>query len=172
MRLKTAHLAVLEFLTWQVRLASDAQVQQMLNAQSGPSCQASRALRQLATAGLIHRERIFAAVPVLSQPLCCWFPGQRMPNLSSLAWRLLVRNEQANRCQVQVNWASLVATNVTAGSTGWRRQPLQLQHDLGTTAMFVSSQPSQSNLVWSGTEKTLCAGDSETSMEKFLMPCW
>jgi len=140
MRLTPTHLAVLEFLTWQVRLATDQQIQQVLNAQEKFTCQSSRIMRQLATAGLVHRRRIAVAVPVLSQPLCCWFPGGRTPNFRTLAWRLFVRNEQACRDQTQVNYATTRAADLLNGVSGWHHQPLQLEHDLGTTAMYVASR--------------------------------
>lgn len=140
MRLTPTHLAVLEFLTWQVRLATDQQIQQVLNAQEKFTCQSSRVLRQLARAGLVHRRRVAVAVPVLSQPLCCWFPGDRTPNFRSLAWRLFVRNERAHRNQTLVNYATSRAAQLLNGASGWHRQPLQLEHDLGTTAMYVASR--------------------------------
>ncbi|MCA9047201.1 MAG: hypothetical protein KDA89_00635, partial [Planctomycetaceae bacterium] len=49
-----------------------------------------------------------------------------------------------------VNWATPKAANLLAGCTGWGRQPLQIEHDLGTTAIYVSSRPYQSDVIWYG----------------------
>lgn len=149
MRITQAQLAIIELLTWHVRAATDDQVQQILHDQAIAG-NASEILRQLARSGFIHRRRMNVAVTKLSKPLCSWLPGQSKPQLERLAWQLFVRHEQSDRRQMQVNLASPKAANLSAGVSGWGRQPLQLEHDLGTTAMYVSSRPYQSDVIWYG----------------------
>lgn len=57
---------------------------------------------------------------------------------------------QSGRQPHIVNWATPKAANLLAGCTGWGRQPFQLEHDLGTTAIYVSSRPYQSDVIWYG----------------------
>lgn len=217
MRITAAQLAILEMLTWHVRVATDEQIQQTLNDQSF-TAHASDILRRLARSGWVFRRKIHVAVPQLSKPLCSWSPNQPKPNLATVAWQLFVRHtnnglhsslatwqipaENAH-CRVQqghhhslrtspspsdqksgaddeqsrafavrtalvensspaesvnlsgrrqqmVNWATPKAAHLLAGCSGWGRQPLQIEHDLGTTAMYVSSRPYQSDAIWYG----------------------
>lgn len=141
MRLTPKHLEVLEFLTWQVRVATDAQIQQLLSSRFASRSSVARIMRQMANAGLIHRRRIVAAVPTVSVPLCSGSPGQEVPCVKNLAWRLHTRNERTLRQRVQVNWGSPLAASLTGGCSGWGRQPLQLDHDLGTTEMCLAESP-------------------------------
>ncbi len=57
-------------------------------------------------------------------------------------------NHCSGRQPHTVNWATPKAANLMAGYSGWGRQPLQIEHDLGTTAMYVSSRPCQSDVIW------------------------
>ncbi|WP_145944461.1 hypothetical protein [Fuerstiella marisgermanici] len=77
----------------------------------------------------------------------CRFSTDQTPALDSLT---LVRRNQACRRPRLVNWAAPKAAHLTAGVSGWGRQPLQIEHDLGTTAMYVSSRPYQSEVIWYG----------------------
>lgn len=150
MRLSLDSLAALEFLTWAVRLATDEQIQKVLELDGHSGVLASRLMRRLRTAGLVHRERIHVGVLDLTEPLCMWAPDKPKPRLGSIAWRLLVRSKGIERKRVVVNWATRRAAKLMAGSSGQLRQPLQAEHDLGTTATYVACLKRDSEMLWLG----------------------
>lgn len=150
MQFSPAHISLLELLTWHVRLATDDQAREKLSLDGCDSDSAVRLLRQLTRAGLIHREQIDVGVFDLHEPICVWSPGCRPPNLGSVAWRLFVRAQQVHRRRMMVNWATLAAASLMGGVCGRLRQPLQTEHDLGTTAMHLASLQRDADLIWYG----------------------
>ncbi|MFK7818491.1 MAG: hypothetical protein AB8G99_07225 [Planctomycetaceae bacterium] len=150
MRLSLNSVAVLEFLTWAVRLATDEQIQTVLELDGHSGTHASRLMRRLRTAGLVHRERIHVGVLDLTEPLCVWAPDKPEPRLGSIAWQLLVRSKGIERKRVVVNWATRQAAKLMAGSSGQLRQPLQAEHDLGTTATYLACLKRDSEMLWLG----------------------
>lgn len=120
--------ALLETLTTQVRLATSVQ----LSALSRPAT-----VKRLIRRGLIDTTEIVVSAPVLSRPLFCWRPGQPAPNCNALAWKLEKRRNEAIPTPTTICWASSLAVRLVGGFGGRVRQPMQTEHDLGTTAILI-----------------------------------
>ena len=129
MILDSADMDVLELLTWRVRLATAAQIAELTGQ--------PRIWRGLLKAGLVAKAGAVVAVPELRRPLATWAPGQPPPRFSALAWSLLKRRRFTPSRRVQVFWATARAVRIVGGVGGGIRQPMQVEHDLGTTAIFL-----------------------------------
>ncbi|MFO0979943.1 MAG: hypothetical protein U0996_26325 [Planctomycetaceae bacterium] len=150
MRLATAAIHVLECLTWQTRLAADGQLQELLQL-SGIAVTSIRCLLgTLKAEGLVHRECIVAGILRLEQPICRWQPGMRRQKLGPVAWKLITRSRSLVRRRVMVNWATPAAASLMGGTCGQLRQPLQAEHDLGTTATLIGCLRRNPDLIWIG----------------------
>ena len=122
-------LEILKLLTWRVRLATGTQLVEF----SGSAART----RKLHVAGLLAKDSTVAAVPTLVQPLAIWLPGQEAPDFQALAWKLLQRRRSTRPKRVRVFWATKRAVQISGGVGGRIRQPVQVEHDLGTTATFL-----------------------------------
>jgi hypothetical protein len=130
MRLGSIDLDILDLLTRRVRLATEEQLVE-LSGNSRGVC------RRLVAAGLLHRAVIVAAVPELTGPLATWRPGQLPPRFAALAWKLEKRRRETPSRRTPIFWASQAAVRVVGGIGGHIRQPVQVEHDLGTTATYL-----------------------------------
>jgi len=72
-----------------------------------------------------------------------WLPGMPEPPWHSISWQLQRRYSAARPVRVWISWATRPAVALVGGTGGRLRQPLQVQHDLGVAAVYVSrrSQP-------------------------------
>jgi len=127
--LDPADMDALELLTWRVRLATSAQLDELTGM--------PRIWRGLLRAGLVEKAGAVVAVPELDRPLATWAPGQPAPRFSALAWKLVKRRRATPSRRVQVFWATDQAIRIVGGIGGRIRQPMQVEHDLGTTAIFL-----------------------------------
>lgn len=129
MRLDAADMDLLNLLTWRVRLATERQLREF-----SPKATAPRRLQQ---AGLLAKASVAVSLLELDGPLASWAPGLPLPNFPSLAWRLHQRRLSAPSRSVLIYWATPRAVRVAGGVGGEIRQPMQVEHDLGATAIFL-----------------------------------
>ncbi len=120
---------ILNLLTWRVRLATGPQLVEFAGSAARP--------RKLHQAGLLAKASVVVAVPTLVQPLASWFPGEEPPDFPALAWKLLQRRRSTPALRVPIFWATSRAVGISGGVGGRIRQPVQIEHDVGTTAIFL-----------------------------------
>jgi hypothetical protein len=127
-------------LSWQVRAIADAQATVALEVPSGPHGSFLRRLNRMARRRLLARQRVSVALFQPEAPLVDWLPGMPEPSWHSIAWQLQRRYSVARTAPVWVTWATREAVALVGGVGGRLRQPMQLQHDLGVTAVYVARQ--------------------------------
>jgi len=87
--------------------------------------------------GLLQTTRTVSVVPKVYSPLIDWSVGAETPAMKVVRNRLRQRWKQWIPRRCNVIWASSHAVQLFGGAAGGRRQPLQLAHDLGTSAVYV-----------------------------------
>lgn len=145
MTLNDDDMQLLDLLTWRVRLATEAQLEEF---QPG---MANR-VHYLAAAGFVHSAPMVVSVCETIEPLLRWFPGKNSPRFSALAYQLDKRRFSAPREKNRIFWAAARAVQLVGGVGGRVRQPLQVEHDLGTTQVFLRRRlrDPDSNSCWLG----------------------
>ena len=123
---------LLRLLTTKVRIASDVQLE----------CADRRWSRtntaELVQCQLLSEVRVsLAAPPGRRTPLATWQPGDRCPDCGAIAWQGRQRIRQTRPRRLRVYCATHHAANLVGGIGGKLRQPWQLQHDLGVTAVYL-----------------------------------
>ncbi len=118
---------LLELLTWKVRLVSEMQLRRL----SGFQTHRLLAMNYLATRTACIR------LWQVDSALAAWTPGMRLPNFSTIAWRLEQRRQQTAAVTQRVFWAAPRAVRLMGGSGGRVRQPTQVEHDLAVTAVLL-----------------------------------
>ena len=129
--------AILDLLTRRVRLATEDQIRCYAETQLRSASSMGRRLRRLEKAGLLFREQALVGFIPFITPLHASRPGHADPDYDALAWRLEWRWAHAASESHALFWASPRAVQLFGGSSGWLRQPLQIQHDLAVTAVFL-----------------------------------
>jgi len=124
-----AQWKLLEVFTWKLRVATTQQVLACDRALVG-------ALNSLLKQRLLCEEPMLVRILVLERPLALWAPGDLAPDFPSLSWQMESRRHQTEPAICRVIWASERARHLSGGCAGPLRQPLQVEHDLGTAAMF------------------------------------
>lgn len=131
-------LPILELLTLRTRVATRDQVLAFAQLYLIGECKGERLLRILLRSGHLACQRLSIRCPSLVDPLVVW-TGHEATDYVALASRLTARIEEA-RCEpTEVYWATKKAEPLTGGLSGQNRQPLQVQHDLGVTAVLLRS---------------------------------
>jgi hypothetical protein len=138
--LSNSELELLGTLTWKVRVAADSQLAQMLRLSDCQLPSLIRSLKRLDQRGLLDRNKIAIALFEPKAPLVNWLPGQPESNWQSISWQLQRRWQELAPARTWVNWATRKAAAVVGGVGGGLRQPLQLQHDLAVTSVYVARQ--------------------------------
>lgn len=148
-----ACLPLLVMLTRATRVATEQQLDtfaQLYPAIQG-SCQA--VLAQLVSSGHLTCHDMSIRIPAIDVPLFSWQVGDPAPDSDALATQLIRRLAKAPWRRIRLFWATRKAVALVGGVSGLNRQPLQLQHDLGTTEAylrFLEQAPEQSELFWVG----------------------
>jgi hypothetical protein len=125
---------MLTMLCWSCRAATVAQ----LAAAAGVSVEGvNEALRSLMWVRLASVKTVSVATITLREPLSVWRTGLPAPDFGHLAWTLEFRWQTAQRRPERIVWATGLAPRIVGGVGGQLRQPLQLEHDLGLTDVFV-----------------------------------
>ena len=133
MRLSHNQMRLLIILTWELRVASEAQLASGLGVSL---TQLRQLVRRLAKQGLVTSWRTTMLSLELHGPLASHVRGSDTPDFASLAWQLRKRWRQAPRIPARVCWATSAATQLVGGVGGRLRQPLQLDHDLGVAEIW------------------------------------
>lgn len=128
---------ILDLLTWRTRIATSTQVVRLLACTQQTSSRIEPRFKNLIRAGLIERAKAVVALPRIDGPLFSWSPGNDEPDCNALAWHLERRWRSATSRRLTVYWATRRAVHLVGGIGGRLRQPLQMQHDLGTTAVLL-----------------------------------
>ncbi len=131
-------LPILELLTLRTRVATRDQVLAFAQLYPMGKCEGESLLSILRKWGYLACQRLPIGCPVLIEPLVAW-NGNEAPDFVALASRLTARVEVAPCRTTEIYWATKKAEPLTGGLSGQNRQPLQVQHDLGITAVFLRS---------------------------------
>jgi hypothetical protein len=137
---KDADLRLLAMLTWKVRVAADAQLTSFLGISDDQHPAFVRRLKHLNQRRFLERHRVTVALFTPDAPLVNWLPDLPEPDWQSVSWRLQHRWRGLRANRVWVNWATREAAAIVGGVGGRLRQPLQLQHDLAVTAVYIARQ--------------------------------
>lgn len=129
----------MRLLLFQVRILERSQLKQL-----SPFNQLSdrclyRGIQRLEQNGLLHVAQTVSVLPLLESAVINWCPGNEAPPLKTVCNQLRRRWRQWRPQRCVVFWASQYAVRCYGGVAGGTRQPLQLAHDLGTSAIFVQS---------------------------------
>ena len=126
---------VLQALAMRVRLFS---VRQLAGTMWNNASTARRRLARLGKVGLVSSVRVTArTLPGTMEPVVTWRPSQPPPRYGAVAWSL------QNRWTIPPRTTTLyLATRRTGNLFGTRRtgaipQPLQVDHDLGVSAVYL-----------------------------------
>lgn len=126
---------ILSILGWPVRCALPRQLATILGM---PESRMKGYCQRLRRNGFVGAMTISMHIPVLTEPLAVWEDGQLPADFHQVAWLLERRWQQRCPRPERVIWATTAATRIVGGVGGRLRQPLQVEHDLGTTEIYVS----------------------------------
>lgn len=135
---------VLETLTWCVRCAMLEQLQSILDVWVGGRSSAAGAIRRLVKGGEIESRSAVVSLPEVARPLFIWMPRQAPPNFHALAWSMEKRWKAARPRRVVLCWATKQGAKRTGGLACFPERATQVEHDLGTAAVyayFCQTQP-------------------------------
>lgn len=133
-------LRLLTMLSWSVRAIADVQAIVALGIPAEDESAFVRRLNRVARRRLLARHRVSVALFQPEAPLVDWLPGMPEPAWHSISWQLQRRSSLTRTARVWVMWATREAVALVGGVGGQLRQPMQLQHDLGVTAVYVVRQ--------------------------------
>lgn len=128
------HAPILEILTTKARLATSLQLLEFLNLNLPTVL---RILRAMKTQGWLESAKGAFRQPDLISPILTWQPAQAQPNFHSLAHKLDSRWASTEPTPCHLWWASSLAVEEFGGVGGQLRQPLQIEHDLTVTEVFL-----------------------------------
>ena len=123
-------LLLLDLLTWRVRLATADQLEafQHLSAVR---------VRQLLASGFVRSTSMVLSIISPCEPLFRWNPGTNPHSFSALAYQFEKRRGVSPRRKNRIYWATAKAVRLVGGVGGRVRQPLQVEHDLAMTEVFL-----------------------------------
>jgi hypothetical protein len=106
---------------------------------NGETANARRRLKQLVSAGLLHRVEVAArTLPSLSQPVVIWRPGMEPPDYDAVSYKLQRRWQSLPVRPCTAFVASDHAARLYGGKNrGDLKHPLQATHDLGVAQVFL-----------------------------------
>lgn len=136
-RFQDEALTLFDLLTWRVRVAAVEQLDDLLVACRGQRL-SPQLLPILTDSGWLQQAAVVLALPDSEEALFSWCPGDPTPAYAALRWRLRQRAQTAPHRCVRIVLATQQAVGLVGGSAGSGRQPLQVQHDLRTTAAFLA----------------------------------
>lgn len=125
---------VLNLLTFTVRVATTAQVAELLS-HSIPDT--ARQLRSLQRGGWLEESCCAFRSPSLIAPVSLWQPGDAEPSFHALAHKLDARWSTCEPEPCQIWWATPLAVAEFGGTGGTIKQNLQIEHDLAVTQVFL-----------------------------------
>lgn len=123
-----------DLLTRKLRVVEDEQIFFAFTKSPRGSRLAYR-LRRWHDQGLIQRTQAVVRMIAVVEPIATWQLGLPLPDFDAVSWRLQRRWQIVPR-PVSVSWATSRAAELFGGVGGRLRQPLQLEHDLGTASVY------------------------------------
>jgi len=126
---------LLDLLTRRVRSATVTQVAR--RSFGGSIAAAGKRLRRLQSAGLVVTAAPLVRQLSLTEPLMSWRPHHPEPDFDALSWRARGRWRGLLPKAVRAVWATAAAVRLVGGCGGEVRQPLQVEHDLHVTEVFL-----------------------------------
>lgn len=122
---------VLRLLSYDLRVATDRQIDAVLPG-------ANRVLDSLSRRGLIATQARPVAIPDLREPVFSWRFPHPAPDFEAVAWASACRVDATRVRRERIVWATRRARRLVGGLGSGLRQPLQVEHDLGVTALYVA----------------------------------
>lgn len=140
MNLSALEDLVVDGLLRRVRVLAFGQIE-TLNSLYGFDQSSKFAMRKLVQLGLVEAFTIPTIVLQLHAPLFSWHPrGTKNVDFSKIAWLAKSRFLNSNVEEHRVFHATETAEQLLGGVGGALRQPNQIMHDLGTSAVFLARQ--------------------------------
>ena len=130
--------AVIDALTWRVRVMSREQLAELGSLMGVASVR--RKIHRLLSFGYIAQVDCAAHTVSLEKPLATWDADDLdMPDFGQVCWQAKARtNGDGSTTISKVFIAAKRAETEFGGCGGKLRQPLQINHDLGTTSVFLA----------------------------------
>ena len=153
-------MPLLELLTDYTRVATAEQLGKFCELYPEFSATSTPAIAMLRNCGLLICEDAAIRMPRLEKALFRWHPGDPAPDCLDLANQLHQRNIVMPWRQTRLFWATEKATSLVGGHSGLNRQPLQVQHDLCTTEVYLRVLADRyfagSDEIWVGEDSLRC----------------
>lgn len=134
--------ALLDLLTQRVRVASLAQLASYPF--GGSKDGVRKIVRRLQTADLVVTGAPLVRRLWLSEPLVGWSPGKADPDFGALSWQAQRRWRALLPAPTPMMWATRRAVQLCGGCGGTIRQPLQIEHDVHVTEIYLQTRSRQS----------------------------
>ena len=134
MTMPESSMLVLRTLSKKVRVATEDQLMSM-----GVGLSATQ-LRRLVRLQLLSERRLAIGTPTCNDaPLASWTVGARSPDFGRVAWQGRCRMRNLPSRSARLFWATPRAAQLVGGCGSRLKQPWQVQHDLGVTAVYLRS---------------------------------
>ena len=135
---------LLETLTWCLRCATREQLQRIMAVRFSSTLAVAGVIRRLTQNEEIESRSTVVAFPEITKPLFTWSPRQSPPNFHALAWKLEKRWKAVRPRRAILCWATKKGAHRTGGVACFPERATQVEHDLGTAAVYThlcQSQP-------------------------------
>lgn len=129
--------APLEMLTLCTRVATEEQLRRFCELYPAFAPRSDTLVRKLLNFDLLTCQELAIRLPVLDGPLFCWATGQPAFDTTALATELRRRKQETAWRNTKIFWATNRAIALVGGVSGLNRQPLQIEHDLCTTEVYL-----------------------------------
>jgi hypothetical protein len=127
---------ILEILTWKVRVLTIGQVRRIIQVGRRQPPSVAAVLNGLVAAGLLETQKVVLVVVEPAQPLYTWMPGDCEPAYGRILWQLEKRWRRTEARRTTICWATETAAHQFGGVAEFRNRASQVEHDLGTAAVF------------------------------------
>lgn len=144
---------ILEMLTQAARVATDEQLDTFAALCATFQGPVASAISRLLVSGYLTCHDMSIRTPTIDVPLFSWQLHDPPPDCAALAAHLARRLTETPWRRVRLFWATRKAICLVGGVSGLNRQPLQVQHDLCTTEVYLKLLErglQQSEHIWVG----------------------
>lgn len=129
--------APLEMLTQCTRVATDEQLRRFSALYPAFRAPSAAVIRKLLNQNLLTCQELAIRLPELDAPLFCWAPDHPALDTRAMATELRRRKQETAYRSTRLLWATDEAVALVGGVSGLNRQPLQVEHDLLTTEVYL-----------------------------------
>jgi hypothetical protein len=129
--------APLEMLTQCSRVATDEQLHRLSELYPVFRAPSALVIRKLLNRNLLTCQELAIRLPELDAPLFRWAPDHPPLDSRAMATELRRRKTQTVCRSTRLLWATDQAVALVGGVSGLNRQPLQVEHDLLTTEVYL-----------------------------------